>query len=182
VSRPRARASAIPNQDLLSRCRRGDAQAWTELVAQHERLVFSVAVRNGLSREDAIEATQLTFVALLESIGHLRDDERLSYWLMTVARRQAWRMNRRHERERPWSNDIDEPEDSIELWERAAVVHDALETLSAPSRDLLHALYFDPARPSYAEIAERLGLAIGSIGPMRARCLARLRTLLAEDV
>ena len=46
---------------------------------------------------------------------------------------------------------------------------------------LLLALYFDPAAPSYSEIAERMGRAIGGIGPMRARCLERLRCLVEED-
>ena len=39
----------------------------------------------------------------------------------------------------------------------------------------------DPASPSYAIIAERFGRSIGGIGPMRARCLQRLRVLLGED-
>src|SRR5580658_4394792 len=45
----------------------------------------------------------------------------------------------------------------------------------------LLALYFDPAEPSYAQVARRLGRSAGGIGPMRARCLQRLRALLGED-
>jgi hypothetical protein len=45
----------------------------------------------------------------------------------------------------------------------------------------LLALYFDPAEPSYAQAARRLGRSAGGIGPMRARCLQRLRALLGED-
>jgi len=48
--------------------------------------------------------------------------------------------------------------------------------------DLLLALYFDPVTPSYAQVAERLGRSIGGIGPMRARCLQRMRALLGEDL
>ena len=172
----------VPDPELLRRCRLGDAQAWDALVARHERLVFSVALRNGLTREDAAEVTQLTFVALLDTIDRLRDEERLSYWLMTVARRQAWRLNRRHERERPWAADIDATDDPIDDWERVVMLHDALAQMGSPCRELLHALYLDPGMPSYSEIAERLGRAIGGIGPLRARCLSRLRTMLGEDV
>src|ERR671932_568221 len=77
-------AAALGDRDLLDRCQDGDAHAWEMLVARYERLIFSVALRNGLTREDAADVTQTTFVALLESMGRLRaDGERVSYWLMT---------------------------------------------------------------------------------------------------
>ena len=47
-------------------------------------------------------------------------------------------------------------------------------------RELLFALYFDPKQPSYAEVAARLGMAVGSVGPTRIRCLERLRRVLDE--
>ena len=173
--------AAVPDSDLLHRCQDGDAHAWEMLVARYERLIFSVALRTGLTREDAADVTQTTFVALLESITRLRDDERVSYWLMTVARRQAWRVRRRRDRESPWCDDAAERVDPIGDWERITDVYTALRRLGQPCRDLLHALYFDPAAPSYAAIAERLGRAVGGLGPMRARCLRRMRTLLGED-
>jgi RNA polymerase sigma factor (sigma-70 family) len=176
------RAKAPPtDQDLLRGCRSGDGAAWATLVQRYERLVFSVALRNGLSREDAADVTQTTFIALLDYITRLRDDQRLPYWLMTVARRQSWRLREQHERESPYAEVQPGVVDPIEEWERAAVVHEALEHMAAPCRDLLAALYFDPARPSYADVAIRLGRAIGGLGPMRARCLQRLRVLLGED-
>jgi RNA polymerase sigma factor (sigma-70 family) len=123
----------------------------------------------------------MTFIALLESIGRLRDEERLPAWLMSVARRLAWRQRRRSERERGFSGDADGAEDLIAEWERVAVVHEGLQRLGKRCRDLLLALYFDPAEPSYAQVAQRLGRRAGGIGPMRARCLAHLRALLGED-
>ena len=154
--------------------------AWELLVGRYERLVFSVALRNGVSRDEAADITQMTFVALLESITRLRDEQRLASWLMSVARRLAWRQVRRSERERPLEQPSS-PEDPIAAWERVAVVHEALQRLGQACRELLLALYFDPAAPSYAEVASRLGRPIGGIGPMRARCLQHLRTLLGED-
>ena len=180
ATRGRINAS-IPDSELLQRCRGGDGDAWEILVSRYERLIFTVALRNGLSREDAADVTQTAFVALLESLTQLRDEERVSYWLMTVARRQAWRVRRRRERESPWSDDGADRVDPITDWERIADVYGALQRLGEPCRDLLHALYFDPAAPSYAVIAERLGRAIGGLGPMRARCLQRMRSLLGED-
>jgi RNA polymerase sigma factor (sigma-70 family) len=168
--------------ELLDACRKGDQDAWGLLVGRYERLVFSVALRNGVTREEAADITQMTFVALLESISKLREEQRVASWLMSVARRLAWRQRRRSEREGRLIEQTGSPEDDpFAAWERVAVVHEGLQRLGQACRDLLLALYFDPATPSYAAVAERLGRPIGGIGPMRARCLQRLRTLLGED-
>jgi RNA polymerase sigma factor (sigma-70 family) len=173
--------AALSDLELLSACRAGDPDAWQLLVGRYERLVFSVALRNGVTREEAADITQMTFVALLESIGKLREDQRLASWLMSVARRLAWRQRRRSDRERLGVEGVSWPEDPIGTWERVAVMHEGLQRLGQACRDLIMALYFDPASPSYAVVAERLGRPIGAIGPMRARCLQRLRALLGED-
>ena len=180
VGSPRA-ASSGSDVELLRRCRTGDAYAWEQVVGRYQRLVYSVALRNGVAREDAADITQSTFVALLGAITDLRDDERLSSWLMTVARRQAWRVRRGRDREEPLDDYPGLDGDAIEVWEDAAAVHEALAKLSAPCRELLLALYFDPSDPSYANIADRLGRAVGAIGPMRARCLQHLRALMNEE-
>jgi RNA polymerase sigma factor (sigma-70 family) len=176
-----AQESPLSDFELLDACRGGDPEAWEQLVARYERLVYSVALRNGVTREEAADITQMTFIALLESIGKLRDEQRLASWLMSVARRLAWRQRRRSERERPGLDGASTSDNAIASWERIAVVHEGLQRLGRACRDLILALYFDPATPSYAEVAERLGRPIGGIGPMRARCLQRLRTLLGED-
>jgi RNA polymerase sigma factor (sigma-70 family) len=167
--------------ELLNACRAGNPEAWELLVERYERLVFSVALRNGASREEAADITQMTFIALLESIGKLREEQRVASWLMSVARRLAWRQRRRSDRERLGLEGISSSDDAIENWERVAVIQEGLQRLNRPCRDLILALYFDPASPSYAAVAERLGRPIGGIGPMRARCLQRLRSLLGEE-
>lgn len=177
---PTAAPEVAPDSDLLQRCRAGDAEAWEVLVGRYERLVFSVALRNGVSREDAADVTQAAFVALLDAIDLLRDDERLGSWLMTVARRQAWRISRRRAQEAGPLDYSSVAADAIGDWERLAWLHAGLEQLGEPCRELLTALYLDVDSPSYAVIAARLHRAIGSIGPLRARCLARLRSILGE--
>jgi len=169
----------ISDSDLLVGCRAGDRAAWDRLVSRYERLLFSVAMRNGLSREDAADVTQTTFIALLDSIMTIREDEKLASWLMTVARRHAWRMRRRE----PQASLQDDTvmTDEIVDWEQVADLHDGLRQLGSPCQDLLHALYFDPREPSYAQVASRLGRAVGSLGPLRARCLTKLRAILGED-
>lgn len=177
----RARRVAAPTDaDLLRRCRRRDPEAWQLLVERYERLIYSVALRNGLSREDAADVTQTTFVALMDALNKLRDEERLASWLMTVARRQSWRIRNASRRTLPLENVPDAGTDPFADWDTVTTLHDALGDLGGTCRDLLVALYFDADEPSYAEIADRFGRAIGGIGPMRGRCLARLRELLDE--
>jgi len=178
----RAAVVAPPTDaELLSRCRAHDAAAWDLLVERYERLIYAVALRNGVSAEDAADITQSTFVALIDSLDRIRDEERLASWLMTVARRQAWRVRDRSRQTLTLDTDIETPTDPFADWETLTVLHDALTQLGGTCRELLLALYFDPDEPSYAEIASRFGRAIGGIGPLRGRCLERLRGLIEED-
>ena len=70
--------------------------------------------------------------------------------------------------------------DDLERWELTEWLEYGLSLVGKPCRDLLIALYLDPKQPSYAEVAARLGMAVGSVGPTRIRCLKRLRQVLGE--
>lgn len=166
--------------ELLRRCRQQDPKAWQLLIDRYERLIYSVALRNGVSAEDAADITQTTFVALIDSLDRLRDEERLASWLMTVARRQAWRLRNLTRRAVPLESVPEPSADPSAEWDTLTTLHDALGTLGGPCRELLLALYFDPQEPSYVELAERFGRAVGGIGPMRGRCLSRLRQIMCE--
>jgi len=171
----------VTDSDLLIRCRRRDSEAWNQLVSRYERLVYTVALRNGLSAEDAADVTQATFVALIDALDRLRDDEKLASWLMTVARRQAWRSRNLSRRTTSLDHTPEESSDPFADWATTTALHDALSTLGGTCRDLLLALYFEPETPSYAEIAERFGRSIGGIGPLRGRCLDKLRVIMGEE-
>lgn len=179
---PRRPQIAAPPSDaeLLDRCRRQDAEAWRLLIDRYERLIYTVALRNGLTAEDSADVTQTTFVALLDGLDSVRDEERLASWLMTVARRQAWRLRNLKRRSVPLEAAPEASTDPSADWDTLTTLHDALSTLGGSCRELLLALYFDPAEPSYVDLAERFGRAVGGIGPMRGRCLARLRELMSE--
>jgi RNA polymerase sigma factor (sigma-70 family) len=174
----------MPDSDweLIQACRAGDAQGWERLLNQYERFVYSVCLKTGLTIDDAADVTQLTFTILLQSLDKLRSDTRLPPWLATVARRHAWRVlkTRRREAVDP-ELDLAENErlvgttDSFEHWERLDWIHHGLEFLSDRCKSLIQALYLDPDEPSYEEIASRFGMALGSIGPTRARCLEQLK-------
>lgn len=177
----RSPADGASNTELVTRCIQGDATAWEQLVLRYERLVYSIPLKEGMSKGEAAEVAQETFAALVKDLDRIRDPERLAYWLMTATRRQIWRM-------RAADNDQPSPaEDSVEQdWEdrhaEIAWLYDALESLGEPCRTVLQLLYFDPESPSYAEIAVAIGRPVGSIGPVRARCLTRMRELMEADL
>jgi RNA polymerase sigma factor (sigma-70 family) len=178
------------DRKLITACRRGDERAWEDLIACYERLVFSIARRNGLSTDDAADVTQKVFIILLQSMDRVPDDVNLGGWLTTVARRHTWRAMARLGRELPGEKEnvaesttlLDhQASDPIDRWEMLQTVHDTLNRLSKHCRRLLLALYFDPTEPPYAEVARRLNMPVGSIGPTRARCLTKLKALLEEE-
>jgi RNA polymerase sigma factor (sigma-70 family) len=183
------RAALSSDQDLIRHCRKGDVGAWRRLLARYERLVFSIPRRYGLSREDAADITQLTFTILFQSLDDLPEDSSLGAWLTTVARRHTWRLLDRNRREAavergnpsedstPLGNDSTE---EVERWELTQWLDYGLSLVGEPCRDLLSALYLEPEQPSYAQVAARLGMAVGSIGPTRIRCLKRLRQVLGD--
>jgi RNA polymerase sigma factor (sigma-70 family) len=185
----------VADRDLIRRCREGNSGAWHQVLNKYEGLVYSIPLRYGLSRHDAADIAQLTFTILVQSLDSLPEDSRLGAWLATVARRHSWRLMERNRRERPderlegmelahsaavvlGKNSSEESGESIEHWELSEWLEGALSKLGEPCRELLVALYFQPERPSYAEVARRLGRPVGSIGPSRARCLKRLRRIL----
>ena len=184
------RGVASPDQVLLRRCQQGSAGAWQQVLNKYERLVYSIPLRYGLSRDDAADIAQNTFTILIESLDTLSEDSRLGAWLATVARRHTWRLLERKRREIP-SEVLDRADlvaravllgrsvaDSIEHWELTELLETGLSQIGEPCRELLLALYFQPETSSYAEVAARLDMPIGSIGPTRARCLKRLRQVL----
>lgn len=174
-------AGPVSDTELLRRCRRRDADAWNMIVSRYERLVYTVALRNGLSADDAADVTQSTFVALVDSLDRINDDEKLASWLMTVARRQAWRTRNLSRRTVALEVAAEGTSDPFADWATVTALHDALATLGGTCRELLLALYFEREAPSYAEIAERFGRSIGGIGPLRGRCLDKLRVILGEE-
>ena len=142
----------------------------------------------GLSTEDAADVVQATFLTLLQQFDQVDDPDRLRAWLVTVARRNSFRTVERLQRDRAVASNLageaaDTSMDSGRLEVRLANVewvHQALAVLPDRCQRVLLALFDEDGPPSYATVAERLGLPVGSLGPTRSRCLNALRKALAE--
>jgi RNA polymerase sigma factor (sigma-70 family) len=159
------------------------------LLDKYERIVFSVPRRYGLSSEDAADITQLTFTILVQNISVMPENSSLGAWLTTVARRHTWRLLQRTRREGTSKHNVldesttmrvGEDTETVEHWELTEWLDRGLLLVGETCRNLLSALYLDPEQPSYAQVAARLDMAVGSIGPTRIRCLKRLRRVLGE--
>jgi RNA polymerase sigma factor (sigma-70 family) len=170
--------------ETVRRAAAGDESAWSAIVESFSSLVWSVGLRAGLSRADAGEVVQMTFLRLVENLGKLREPEALGGWLATTARREAWRIGRAAGKEIPAeaTPEVEEPDPGPEeravASDRAREVRHAFARLPERCARLLE-LVVVLALP-YVQVSAILDLPVGSIGPTRARCLERLRGLLPE--
>jgi RNA polymerase sigma factor (sigma-70 family) len=164
----------------------GELEAWERLVDQYARLIWSITGEFKLVESDAADVAQTTWLRLLEHIDRIEYPERVGSWLAATARNECLRSlatrkrvvlsqdNAEFESAVAHGPEIDE---RLLADERAQVVREALSHLPRRWQRLLELLMADPPA-SYADISDELGLPIGSIGPTRGRCLARLRVLL----
>lgn len=173
--------------ELIRDCLSDRQRGWDRLIERYGRLVYSIPLRLGLPAADADDVFQIVWSIVLRRLESLRDAERLSAWLIRTTYRESWRRVR--QRSRQASSDAaeldaaapDEPaEHDIIRWERQELVHRGLGQLDERCRRLLTALFLGRETPPYEQLAEELGMRIGSIGPTRARCLQRLERILAK--
>jgi RNA polymerase sigma factor (sigma-70 family) len=169
---------------LVTRASSGDQAAWDAIVERYAPLVWSICRRSQLDRRDIDDVGQSVWLLLVEKIGTLREPAALPGWLVTTTHRECLRVlraTRRHDHtELPSDEQLPPDPDSVLIEqeilarEREAALRAAFAELPRRSRQLLTMLMRDPPC-SYEEIGATMGLAVGSIGPMRARCLSQLR-------
>jgi RNA polymerase sigma factor (sigma-70 family) len=182
-----------PSTDiLLAACRQGDAAAWETLIARYERLVWSIPRLSKLDEDQCADVFQVVFMKLVEKLDTIEHPEFLGSWLTTTAQRETWRVARL-ERALPVALDEEDedgdtlldddplPDDILLRLELQHRVRSSVMLLDERCRQLLTLLFYCADPPPYAEVAAILGAREGSIGPTRARCLAKLRQLLGDD-
>jgi RNA polymerase sigma factor (sigma-70 family) len=177
----------VDTRDLVARARAGDQQAWVSLTDRYTNLLWSVARGMRLTRADAADVVQTTWLRLVESLENLREPEHIGSWLVTTARRECLATHRRGARVRmglpdTWGEDVpaagDPLDEALLREERDAALWNAFGALTARCQSLLRVLMADPP-PSYDEVSEALAMPVGSIGPTRQRCLKSLREILS---
>ena len=169
--------------ELLERCLELDESAWEELVFRYQGLVYSTALEVGLQAEDAGDVFQDVWTEFFRSIRRIRSPHGLPRWLMVATRRLSWKVavrNRRMISEippdlvDPWAL----PDETIEFLESRRRIEIALNQVGSPCSGLLRYLFLENPPLDYREVAKKTGLAMGSIGPARLRCMQKLRRIL----
>jgi RNA polymerase sigma factor (sigma-70 family) len=172
----------------LGAAREGSEDALGQIVADLSPLLWQVARSAGLSSGDAEDVLQTVWMRLVAHLDDIHDSAALVGWLVTTAKREAWRVRATGRRLLPADRDLlaelpDEgpgSEEQVILDDQRRRLWTAIGQLSARCQELLRIVAFAP-RPDYAAVAAALGMPVGSIGPTRGRCLAKLRALLASD-
>jgi RNA polymerase sigma factor (sigma-70 family) len=175
-------STAGPELALLVRAAQsGDNVAWAQLVGRFDRMLHGIARSYRLSAHDVDDAVQATWIKLYAHVDSIRESAAIAGWLATTVRRESLRLLQTHVREQ-LTDDLDfagedrrdGPEATLLVTERRAVLERALASLPERQRRLM-TLMADQRDPDYREISAELDMPIGSIGPIRARSLARLQ-------
>ncbi|HST12891.1 MAG TPA: sigma-70 family RNA polymerase sigma factor [Terriglobales bacterium] len=184
-----AQGSASSDEHLIRRCLENDAQAWSTLIDKYKNLIYSIAIKLGM-HQDAGDIFQAVCVTLFSKLSELREHRALPKWLMQTCYHeclQHQRIGSRHTGLEPAHLDHllsteSLPEQMLVQLEQEQALREAIAEMPSRCARMIHMLFFEtPSRP-YAEVANALGLAEGSIGFIRGRCLARLRKHLEAKV
>jgi RNA polymerase sigma factor (sigma-70 family) len=174
----------------------GDRAAFDDLVTILTPLLWHTVRGAGVDPVAAEDVVQTTWMRLLHSSASIRDPRTVVKWLLTAVKREAWRVSKRTRVEMLKTSTLvdedgdeisalparadQEPDELFLLNDRQRLLWGHVETLSQRCRELIRVIAFAD-RPDYALIAASLGMPVGSIGPTRGRCLAKLRQELAAD-
>jgi RNA polymerase sigma factor (sigma-70 family) len=177
-----------PDERLVSECLKGDQEAWSALIDKYKNLIYSIPVKLRMY-DDAPDIFQAVCLDLLSSLDQLREPRALPKWLMQTCYHKCLQYRRKAEKQ-PLTNEAGEelridsgqplPEDMLSELEKEQTVRDAISQLNSRCEQMVRMLFFEsPPRP-YEDVARELGVATGSIGFIRGRCLHRLKKQLEK--
>ncbi|HEX4816036.1 MAG TPA: sigma-70 family RNA polymerase sigma factor [Nonomuraea sp.] len=166
--------------DLLNAAAEGDRSAWEELESRFGPLMWAVARACGLSPADAADVVQGAWLRLLQHLETIKDPARVGGWLATTVRRESLLLLHK---DRPGilsAEVVEDPDPATAVLETDGrqLLWKSVSALHEPCRTLLQLVAIDLGS---RQTALRLGLPMGSVGPTRARCLEKLRTLISSQ-
>jgi RNA polymerase sigma factor (sigma-70 family) len=175
------------DERLISRCLNGDQESWSALIDKYKNLIYSIPIKLGMY-QDAGDIFQSVCVELLSELPRIREHRALPKWLMQTCYHKCLHFQRVADRSvelapegaasdaaLPAGSADELPENMLLQLEQEQMLRDAIDGLPDKCERLVKLLFFElPPRP-YETIAQELGLATGSIGAIRARCLAYLK-------
>ena len=170
--------------ELVSRAKGGDSEAWDALVERYAPLLWSICRKYRLGRADADDVAQSVWLRLIDQLDRLRDPAALPGWLATTTRRECLRVlyGAHGPHAAMYARDVETlpderaglAEQGLLAAERQAALREAFAQLPPNGQQLISLLIADPPLP-YADISAKLGIPVGSIGPNRSRYLSKMR-------
>lgn len=178
------------DEKLVALCLQGSEPAWGALVDKYKKLVYAVVSRYGAKSDEAADLFQSVWLDVYNDLPKLRNQTAVKPWLISLVRNKCYHWKKRKVQVSSRELDSIEPEnlellaveeaDFVAELETDQLIREAIASLPDRCREMVHLLFFaDPPLP-YKEVAEKLGLAVGSIGFIRGRCLKKLQKALEE--
>ncbi len=175
---------------LAAQCRAGDEDAWREFIRRFGPLMYGIMHRFNFSSEERDDIFGHVCLLILRHINELRRDNRIAAYVATTTYHECLarvkELNRyadpglsQHHLDQLTEAAPDQ-EQLITQAQREHLLNRGLGQLDQRCRQLLEMLFYESPTPTYVEIAERLGVKTSAVGPIRGRCLTRLRTLLKQ--
>jgi len=173
---------------LVAECLRGNEQAWSALIDKYKRLIHSIPIKYGASRVDAADIFQSVCLELFSGLRNLRKTESLKAWMIAITSHKCLHWKRQRHLETNLLGEDEEEHDAstvptpelLEEAEKEQCLREAIAQLPPRCREMIQMLFYEQPPLPYAEVARRLGLATGSIGFIRGRCLERLQKSLQQ--
>ncbi len=184
--------------ELLSRCRQGQAEAWDELFDRHYaaagRFVFQLG--QNFTTEDVEEICQEVFLSVIRNLDSFHGGSQFQTWLFRIAANKARDYRERQQAakrgggQKTLSLNAEDPETGLTpdppshapgpdlallKAEQIDQVHEALERLGEPCREIIELRYFGDL--SYEEISRSLALNPKTVSSRLSKCLDRLEQI-----
>ncbi len=173
---------------LVRDCLQGDETAWGILVDKYKNLIYGVVLKYGIEAEEATDLFQSVWLDAYNDLPKLRKQASFKSWLISLTTHKCYHWRKRQQRRELHEVDFEEDLDRnmpnepsfVDELERDQLIREAIFALPERCREMIKQLFFTfPPRP-YQEVARDLGLATGSIGFIRRRCLDRLQKTLEK--
>lgn len=186
IRNPDSVESFKKDEVLVQECLLGNDSAWSALVDKYSNLVYSIPIKRGLCQDDAADIFQTVFLTLLRELPTLRQPRALAAWLIQLTAHTCTKWKNRERRyldvelNEQTKAAVELPSEILQQLEREQILRTAVRAMSPECRQLIELLFFTNPPVRYEAAAASLGLARGSMGATRMRCLEKLRRSLEE--
>jgi RNA polymerase sigma factor (sigma-70 family) len=181
--------------ELFLECKNGSKKAWEALVRRFQRLIYTIPRRAGLSEDQAADVFQIVFTRAFENMEFIAQPERIQAWLVTTAKRETLAILRQSKRTVSISTNEDDenanpfdiedegllPDETLEQLQLQRQLRAAVGQLDAKTQEFVKLVFLQDEPLPYSEVAQRLGISEGSIGPTRTRCIEKLRAIMDRN-